>query len=1103
MKKSLKVITSATMIFSMFASIAMADTTTGGSTSAPATSSTVSTQATSTKTSQDFTDLKDLDAATRVKFDAMISAGIFDGVTDTTFGLKEEMNRAQFAKVAALIMGLEINKDLKTSSFSDVKADDAANGYALPYIEALKAANVTDGYGEGTYNPAGKVTKEQLATFLVRVLGKDTEAKGKTGTDTTVSGWAQGYVALALELKLFPKTEGTFGGQSNATRDLLLTGAYEAKSQYVAPGKLTVTGAKAAGVQKTEVTFNKPVDTAKAILTLKKGSTEVKTTTKWSDDKKTATLVLSDEKLRAGDYTVNVTGLDAADIDKTTATFTAENEVLKKIEFLSGNDTIARSQSTVVKAKGVNQYGENASFNSGSYTVYPGGAKLTKINKLDDDTLAITLDTTESTAGVGIVSLSIVNNDQHVTASKNYKVGTAPILTKLELGEAQYSNSSKAISGKGDSVKFDLNLFDQYGGYITYDSPEFKKENINLIWNEYIGSSTKGSNDIIKAEYEDNGSNIPRLKLSLTDNVDKSADYTFTIVNQAATATGKISIKSASVATKIEIGDFNDVIAAGDKDVYIPIVAYDASGNVLSADDLTSDSNRERIQVTASGVDGSIAGQGEIMESGDHRGSIHLKNITGTSKGSVSLTLVIASPNATSTATKTWTVADVRIPDRIKEVTKPAKEMIGYGNPDAPDSAKNVASNYTFQYQILDQYGKVMDYNLDTNGNSGNSSVGTSVTYDVYVQVQNLPDKDKNVDFNAFKVTRADDVDVPLADNKNVYSFTGADETDAKAFKEFNKGLKVTAFAGNEGKKANLRIGIRKIDKADPTKAQEITYVEQQIAVAPAANSSTGEDWTYTLNTASKLFNLLDSDVLVGSGLDNEFGKVGAIANSALSKRINIKVTNASGDVVAVPNNFITNVTSSNPAVVKVEKRMLTTKGEKSGSAGRWYMVGNKAGTATITATYIDNKGKTKFLTQTVTVAADAPTVASMTANNKVTVSNTGTGAVYAATTDYVAFGETDPAEIKDGVKGSLGLTNVVVTDSYGLAFDGSDVNKYNVLYGLTFTVQHVNATAGSAADVTMDSSNKVHLAAGFKGTFDVVIVAPSGKTTTTEVTVK
>lgn len=189
-----------------------------------------------TKTSADFSDLKDLDAATKVKFDALISAGIFNGVSETTFGVKEEMNRAQFAKVAALIFDLKVDKDVKTSSFKDVKADDSANGYALPYIEAVKKAGITDGYGEGIFDPAGKVTKEQLATFLVRGLDMNEEAKATPGVnDDTVSDWAKGYVALALEKKLLDNgTDGQFGGQTNATRDLLLTGAYEAKSQYVA-----------------------------------------------------------------------------------------------------------------------------------------------------------------------------------------------------------------------------------------------------------------------------------------------------------------------------------------------------------------------------------------------------------------------------------------------------------------------------------------------------------------------------------------------------------------------------------------------------------------------------------------------------------------------------------------------------------------------------------------------------------------------------------------------------------------------------------------------------------------------------------------------------
>jgi hypothetical protein len=185
------------------------------------------------KTSADFSDLKDLDAATKAKFDALISAGIFDGVAEGKFGLQDEMNRAQFAKVAALIFGLEVDTNAKTSSFKDVQADDPANGYAMPYIEAVKAAGITDGYGEGTYNPAGEVTKEQLATFLIRGLGMKDDAMAMamakpSTSDASVSDWAKGYVALALEKKLLTNGEdGTFGGKSNATRDQLVLSSYQ------------------------------------------------------------------------------------------------------------------------------------------------------------------------------------------------------------------------------------------------------------------------------------------------------------------------------------------------------------------------------------------------------------------------------------------------------------------------------------------------------------------------------------------------------------------------------------------------------------------------------------------------------------------------------------------------------------------------------------------------------------------------------------------------------------------------------------------------------------------------------------------------------------
>lgn len=189
----------------------------------------------SPKSSADFNDLGQLDAGTRAKLDAMIAAGIFDGVSDGVFGLHDKMNRAQFAKAAAGIFQLKVNTSLSTSSFSDVNAADPANGYALPYIEALKTAHLTDGFGSGTFNPAGEVTKEQLAAFLIRGLNKEAEVKSNVGTnDSTVSNWAKGYAALAIQMNLLGnQMDGKFGGMSPATREQLVIASYEAKRQYV------------------------------------------------------------------------------------------------------------------------------------------------------------------------------------------------------------------------------------------------------------------------------------------------------------------------------------------------------------------------------------------------------------------------------------------------------------------------------------------------------------------------------------------------------------------------------------------------------------------------------------------------------------------------------------------------------------------------------------------------------------------------------------------------------------------------------------------------------------------------------------------------------
>ncbi|UQZ84655.1 hypothetical protein SK3146_03910 [Paenibacillus konkukensis] len=193
-----------------------------------------------TKSSAGFQDTAGLPQDVKNKLDALIRGGVLDGVSDDTFGVDDPMNRAQFAKVAAIIFSLPVDKTLTQSTFTDVNADDPANGYALPYIEALRTAGLTNGVdAEGKqYQPAGAVTKQELAAFLIRGLGWEASAKKSAPiADATVDDWANGYVALAKDKKLMDgSADGSFGGGQQASRLMLALAAYNAKQAVPGAG---------------------------------------------------------------------------------------------------------------------------------------------------------------------------------------------------------------------------------------------------------------------------------------------------------------------------------------------------------------------------------------------------------------------------------------------------------------------------------------------------------------------------------------------------------------------------------------------------------------------------------------------------------------------------------------------------------------------------------------------------------------------------------------------------------------------------------------------------------------------------------------------------
>jgi len=88
------------------------------------------------------------------------------------------------------------------SGFTDITA--SRYDWVRPYIEKMNLAGVVKGMTDTTYGPDASVTREQLITMLVRLMGWESQASGKTLPSdfpkaSSVAPWARGYVAVAVE----------------------------------------------------------------------------------------------------------------------------------------------------------------------------------------------------------------------------------------------------------------------------------------------------------------------------------------------------------------------------------------------------------------------------------------------------------------------------------------------------------------------------------------------------------------------------------------------------------------------------------------------------------------------------------------------------------------------------------------------------------------------------------------------------------------------------------------------------------------------------------------------------------------------------------------
>lgn len=139
------------------------------------------------------------------------------------FNPSATLTRGDLAYTLAQLLELNVlsSVQLPDQLFRDLDRN-AENG---SYIRALQLAGIMNGYPDGTFRPAGLVTREELATTIIRAL----KAKGYDETlnltkelsfkDTSeISAWALPSVQQAVELGILKGDNGNFAPKRSTSR---------------------------------------------------------------------------------------------------------------------------------------------------------------------------------------------------------------------------------------------------------------------------------------------------------------------------------------------------------------------------------------------------------------------------------------------------------------------------------------------------------------------------------------------------------------------------------------------------------------------------------------------------------------------------------------------------------------------------------------------------------------------------------------------------------------------------------------------------------------------------------------------------------------------
>jgi trimeric autotransporter adhesin len=659
----------------------------------------------------DFTDVKEgawyYEAIAAVK-----EHGVMNG-SGAKFNPGATLTRGEMAAIIVRAYDLSGHEG-REHSFTDIEGNQFATEIAI-----LADLGIVDGVSEGKFAPNAKVNRAQMASFIYKtevdpfpavtsVVAVDT----KTVEVTVEGAWTQEQVDALVEAGNELTVEGeeshTVGkvtvkaAEASASEDtttlvlseiapelvageelsLAVNGKEVPGSEfkYEAPATPEVTSVSAIKAKQVKVEFNKEIDTTKATITVKKGTSNVgvaKVT--FAEDKKSAVLELNN-KLTEGAYTVSVAGLTDTAL---TTNLVAQNERVDSIGFTS-DIALSVTGGIEVGYQVLNQYGEDVSKSALAdlTTSVTGSANPSASNgvvsaagtyKVGDKVGVTIVDKLSGKSGVATVTV--------VAESKPAEISVASF----------YSKNSKALTE--DTAATAGNFFlvvdvkDQYGKEVTDLSALNPNAFTKVVSNAGV-SLGNFSYEVIN--------NVKEVVIPVTFSPTAvKGDYSFTLVSNS---TGKSTTYSVNVAegTKVDTVAVGtpDGLVAGNETVLIPLEVADNKGVAVS------DLKTLEAGITSLNVEGATGEKLVVKE-----GKVYIQATTSSVAANATGNLVVTVQTETNKiATKVITVKPDAQPKAIDSLSTDVTKTLLKGEALELDWA---------DFVILDQYGRTMDLDED------------------------------------------------------------------------------------------------------------------------------------------------------------------------------------------------------------------------------------------------------------------------------------------------------------------------------------------------------------------------------------------------------